>query len=50
MSKRLEFSIIDGVINKRILGKRTLGLPLKYYYERPREKLTLRFKDALYYP
>ena len=34
MAKRFETTIIDTLINKKLLGKRKLGLPLKVYNER----------------
>jgi len=50
MSKRLEKGIIDSLINSKFLGKRKLGLPLKYYYETNIMKKNGRFYDMLFFP
>lgn len=50
MAKRLEQGIVDHIINKKVLGKRKLGFPIKYNYETVLKKGKSRFNDALYLP
>lgn len=50
MAKRFEKGIIDNLINVKLLGKRKLGLPLKYNYENTAMKKNGRLMDMLYFP
>lgn len=50
MAKRLESTITDTLINSKLLGKRKLGLPIKYRYEKIQYGNAGRFYDMLYFP
>jgi hypothetical protein len=50
MSRRLEKGIIDTLVNSKLLGKRKLGFPLKYYYDNNNMYKNGRMKDIIHYP
>lgn len=50
MAKRFETGIIDKLINKKLLGKRVLDLPLRSLYPKVRNEHTGMFVDRLYFP
>lgn len=50
MAKRLEHGILDRLINKNLLGKRKLGLPVKYHYDLPHRSSRTRIQDMIFFP
>lgn len=50
MAKRLEKSIFDKLFNNKLLGKRKLGLPLKYNHEVVQVNKGGRFFDKVFFP
>jgi hypothetical protein len=48
MSKRIEKGFIDRLLNGKLLGKRKLGLPVKYNFDLPAYESL--FIDKLYFP
>lgn len=50
MAKRIEKGFIDRLINKTILGKRSLGHAVKYNYNGVTNYAHDRFTDILYFP
>jgi hypothetical protein len=50
MSKFLEKNLIDKLINGKLLGKRKIDLPVKYFFNRKRDVYQNRFIDTLYNP
>jgi hypothetical protein len=50
MAARIEKSFLDRLINGKLLGKRNLGLAVKYNFDNPRQRLDGRFHDILVFP
>lgn len=50
MAKRFERNLLDRLINEKLLGKRKLGFPLKYYYTNVQFEGRSLFYERIFFP